>query len=361
MNIFHIYAQDYNVGDHLLGHGVQNMFLKWFDSKSLFRSFDIHSTIIDEQFIGRINQEADLLLVGGGGLIHGIDKWMLNIEDEMIDEIKKPIIIFGVGYNFFRTESGMTPVLKESIELMSKKALSFSVRNDGSHERLLDQGLYFKEIPDPGFFLDKTFTYNLKKNGENLKGEYVIIQMANDGRACRGFNDGFNAAMAGLIKEISPYHNVILIPHLEVDEWLNDEIYGLVKNLPNVFKLSWHDLICREHLQSVICLYGGARFVVGMRGHAQICPIGLNVPVITVATHDKIGGMAKKLGYEFLNVEIDDPNLEEELIKKAGFLMDDNNLIKIKKYNSDLMTDIKNAGEEFVKELKKKFDECKKN
>jgi hypothetical protein len=244
MNIFHLYAQDYNVGDHLLAVGVQSMFLRWFEPRILFRSFDIHTTILDQVFIDRINNEADLLLIGGGGLIHGIDRWMLHLDDELIETIKKPIIVFGVGYNFFRGEDCFSPILKNSLQLMAKKALSFSVRNDGSQDKLMGYGLYFPEVSDPGFFIDY---FPSKKS----YGDYVIVQLANDLRPNRGFHDEFNASIAALIKKISEKYTVILIPHLEVDEVLNDEVFSLLEGPQNVFKLPWHQCICREHLPEV--------------------------------------------------------------------------------------------------------------
>jgi polysaccharide pyruvyl transferase WcaK-like protein len=355
MNIFHIYAQNYNVGDHLLAYGVQTMFSKWFDPQCKFKTFDIHLTVLNQEFIERLNQEADILLVGGGGLIHGIDKWMLNIEDDLIESIKIPIIVFGVGYNFFRGQDDMSERLKVSIGLMAQKALSFSVRNDGSQKRLLDQGLYFKEIPAPGFFLNNDCKLNL------IKKEFVIIQLANDLRGNRGFTEEFNLSLAAVIKEIASYYLVLLLPHLEVDQTLNEEIYSLVNRIPNVYQMSWYDLIKREHLLFIISLYATARFVIAMRGHAQICPIGLNTPVITIASHEKVTAMANRLGYQFLNVEMNDPNFQEVLIEKAAFLSDDTNLANLKKYTEDILVDIKGAGEIFAKELRQKYDELKTN
>jgi len=109
---------------------------------------------------------------------------------------------------------------------------------------------------------------------------------------------------------------------------------------------------------SYICNCGnyvtkGLFFKIG-KGHCRKC-------VGTLFRHndEKIIINANKLGMEFLCIDINDPNLEDETIKMANFLMDDDNLIKVKKYISGIAQDLKIAGEDFVKELRKKYDEFK--
>ncbi len=66
MNVCHVYARYYNFGDYALGIGVRNIFMKYFSSKLLFKLYDVHSLIFDENFIDQMNNSADMLLVGGG-------------------------------------------------------------------------------------------------------------------------------------------------------------------------------------------------------------------------------------------------------------------------------------------------------
>ena len=53
-------------------------------------------------------------------------------------EITLPIVVFGVGFNFFRGMSKLNNQGKENLNLLIDKAKLFSVRNDGSYEELME-------------------------------------------------------------------------------------------------------------------------------------------------------------------------------------------------------------------------------
>ena len=52
--------------------------------------------------------------------------------------------------------------------------------------------------------------------------------------------------------------------------------------------------------------YRDAKYVIAMRGHGQIVPVGFGTPVITFSTHAKIKGMMDSLGLSRFHVEMDD-------------------------------------------------------
>ena len=78
---------------------------------------------------------------------------------------------------------------------------------------------------------------------------------------------------------------------------------------------NWFDMLREEHTIKALAYYKHADFVLGMRGHAQICPIGMGTPVVTIANHDKHVGLIGKLGIEPLLVEASDPHLGDRLVE----------------------------------------------
>ena len=92
------------------------------------------------------------------------------------------MIIYGVGYNVFDREVGLCGLAKKSILDMINLSLHFSVRNDGSKERLINflgkEDLNIKEVPDPGLYCQSNPSkYEYLSNN---KSKNIAIQLAAD-------------------------------------------------------------------------------------------------------------------------------------------------------------------------------------
>src|SRR5690554_2153129 len=109
MRVMHAYCLNYNYGDYALGYGVKNIFRRLFNI-SHFGECNLQGQVFDDYFINLINEKYDLLVIGGGGIIHGAhwpQGWFWLIEQENIKKIKIPFIIYGAGYNYFKDEVGI--------------------------------------------------------------------------------------------------------------------------------------------------------------------------------------------------------------------------------------------------------------
>ena len=68
---------------------------------------DSQRTYFHQGLVDQMNEEADLILIGGGGLIffrpedESASGWSFNIEMEKLRGISKPIVVYAVGYNRF--------------------------------------------------------------------------------------------------------------------------------------------------------------------------------------------------------------------------------------------------------------------
>jgi polysaccharide pyruvyl transferase WcaK-like protein len=313
MRILHTYCLNYNLGDYALGIGVKNLLREYLDV-DLIAETNLQGTVFNEYFIDVINKNYDLLVIGGGGIIHGAhwpNGWFWLIDRENIRKIKIPFIVYGVGYNYFRDEQGIPAHGIEHLRETLANAAYFSVRNDGSYERLKDQtGIDVPEIPDPGFFVHLNTRYERPE-----KEPYVILQLANDKPEYR-FGKGdqrsrFVDNIRAVVSNIAQRYKVVLAPHVLADVGLSHQV---AEGLDNTVVWNFGDYAF-DHADKSVAWYQYAEYVLAMRGHGQIVPLCFNVPVISLENHPKHRGLMEKLGLGAYNVSVDDPAFVEKCIE----------------------------------------------
>lgn len=289
--VLHANARFYNFGDNALAYGVESLFLKYFRQNCQFIREDVHSTIFDRQKINEINNKYDLLLVGGGGLIDtgysGNEYMLFTVNHNGLNEFTKPLICFGLGFNNWQNLRLPVGTINE-LKTIEEKALSFSVRNDGSKERLSEYGFDFDEIPDPGFFC-----YGNHPKPE-IDGKYVLIQLAYDTPKERLTDDNFVRNIIQVCKKLlKSGYKVILAPHTYPDIEICKQLKETIAD-KNLIVWNWYEIIREDNVSAGLGYYSHAKFVIAMRGHGQIIPIGMNVPVISIINHPKHIGLLKK-------------------------------------------------------------------
>jgi len=337
MKILHSYCQNYNIGDYALGIGLRNL-LRRYLNVDLIGVTNIQGREFNRYYINEVvNKSYDMLVIGGGGIIHGAhwpNGWFWLIEKDLIREIKIPFIIYGVGYNYWLAEGGISAVGVEHLKETIKYAKYFSVRNDGSAKRLFEQtGIKAPVIPDPGFHV------NLNTNYNNLEKEaYVIIQIANDKPKYRfgslAKKQKFISQMREITKELSKKYKVIFAPHVFDDISISEEITKGIERA-----VVWNfGRFAFDHSDEAVGVYKYAQFAIAMRGHGQILPICFNTPVISLENHPKHRGLMEKLGLLDYNVKINNIDFIRELRAKI-------NLVEI---NKDILI-------RYYKELNMKF------
>lgn len=323
MRVLHSYCLNYNIGDYALGIGVKNLLRKYVEVDYIAET-NIQGQYFDEYYINEVlNKKYDLLVIGGGGIIHGShwpNGWFWLIEKDLIKEIKIPFIVYGIGNNYFSNEE-MPERAVEHLKETFQKASYFSVRNDGSLERVKNQvGISPFEIPDPGFHVSVNTTYP-----HLLQRPYVIIQVAND-KADQRFEgregiDNFIYSMRNIVDALSSSYHVILAPHVFSDIELSEKIIE-GKSGCSIWNFS---AMAFDHCDLAISYYKYAEFVLAMRGHGQIIPLGFHVPVVALSNHPKHLGLMKKLNLDKYCVSV----LEEHFEKKVL------DIINVIEYNRD--------------------------
>jgi polysaccharide pyruvyl transferase WcaK-like protein len=305
MKTLHTYCLNYNVGDYALGFGVKNVLRKYL-KPDLIAQTNLQGREFNEYYINEVvNKRFDLLVVGGGGIIHGShwpQGWFWLIEPDLISKIKVPFFVYGAGYNYFEDEEGIPQRGIDHLHETVRHAAYFSVRNDGSHKRLLDAtGVEANVIPDPGFHVPLGRDW-----GPQVDGDFVVLQLADD-KSKHRFGDSeqkqkFVEQIKDVVRGLAKRYRVIVIPHVHEDVGVSSEV---VQGIENAELLDFSSYAF-DQCESVMKYYRDAKFVVAMRGHGQIIPIGFGTPAITFSTHAKIKGMMDTLGLSEFHVPMDD-------------------------------------------------------
>lgn len=320
-----------NVGDNALTIGLLNSFKKY-DVK--IKTIRLRGCVFTPEYIKKINTEADMIIIGGGGLLHcsnAIRKKKKNssgtlweINKRNIQLIKVPIIIYAVGYNVFRGEPDLPVMAREAIKEMIKVAKIFTVRNDGSKERLIklikgDENKIIR-IPDSGLYVD--ITDPIREIDTRIKN--IAIQLAFDRPNYRYKN------VKNFIKGIHEvldynYNRPIqfwLVPHVKLDDQNIKRYFSKKAKIPYMPNYT----ACR----SIMGFYKKMEVVVGMRGHANICSFGLGVPTISLVSHAKNKGFMVDVGLNNYCVDVNNEKMSEVLIEKIMLALNNNMAIRKK-------------------------------
>jgi len=277
MKIAHLAAyENQNAGDSALQYGLRRVLSEDWPEALEFTSMHI---VNGPKYLDAINRH-DLCLIGGGGLIspdRTPSGFMIPFNPGQLRTITVPIIIYGIGHNLF----GGDTVDISRIDRLRDIATAFSVRNDGSAERL---GLDVDVVPDPGMWIEANDTQ---------ESYDVVIQLAANRTSGRMGNEAkFLGSIRRLLRQLKEQYSVLAVSHIQKDDRyaVYCKRWGIkVRPADHKRKL--------QNIRAFFGVYKNAKCVIAMRGHAQICAYGLDTPFYTIATQDKNTGFAKDVGY----------------------------------------------------------------
>ena len=282
-----------NAGDTLLFDLVRKTFERFFseiewDLKQLWEP-------TSEDEIIRINDEYDAIILGGGGVLlrdqKGADSsksgWQWNIEKSIVDKINVPLIIFAIGYNRFRNQEDFDQIFKYNISSVVSKSSFLGLRNNGSIEALK------KYLPEElkcrlsRQFCPTTFANNIKEittdylNSNNLSIAFNPSFDRLEMRFGKTLETSLNK-ISKILKESQELgFEIILTAHKHID--LEMENFLLENNVK--YKLM---NLTNASSSEISSFYSSVTIAFGMRGHAQMIPFGLGVPIFSIITHDKL-------------------------------------------------------------------------
>ena len=320
--IWHLGGWNRNYGDFVLLASIKQNLNMLSDEFINFVHIDYQNTHFFDEMIDTLNNEADLLLIGGGGAIfnrpedESLSGWQFSISKKNIEKIKVPIVIYGIGYNkFYYDKSGFKNGINEHLIETQKKAELFSVRNKGTKEELVLRGLdpeKIEVIPDAGSFLRKNFINVPKLNKEKLK---IGLNWVSD-RPNFTFPEPYEENKWKVIKSVCDSlkilvkkHNaqIIQIEHIrglddEIIEYLKkelkDDFISIQNDIPNLFPPN------EIYATFLVDIYSQMDLIIGMRGHANIIPFGVGIPFIALSSHNKNRFFLNEIGEEKYLIDI---------------------------------------------------------
>ncbi len=244
---------------------------------------------VNENVIRKINSNSSLIIGGGGVLLpdsnpNSISGWQWAIDPEYWQKINVPVIVFAIGYNYFKGQENSELFIKNLEELV-KRADFFSLRNHGSIRKvkeLLPEYLHKKVHHQPcpttvirKLYLDLPVKRESKKIGINIAFDRYERRFGNN---IYLILDKIALAMKSI--EAQGYE-IINVCHLE-----NDRKFEISLDRRNV---KFNTINLQYELPNkVYNFYNNIELMLGMRGHAQMIPFGVNTKIISLGTHEKL-------------------------------------------------------------------------
>jgi polysaccharide pyruvyl transferase WcaK-like protein len=354
--VVHIAMHTTNIGDGALVKGIQTTLPTDTDTEMMFIDHCITDFLsyrnhkFDNKYVEWLNSNADLLLIGGGGLISS--KYSLKLlKPDVLAKVQLPIVVYAVGHNlFYKQTFKHASALSLLITQIRDLGGLFSVRNDGSLQRLrTDIGASAAEsvleVPDPGLFLPvETMFHPQIRPGQcnivlQLAGDFLDNRFSANSRWLSPLQSKDHRKRAGEVwlkianvcNKVSAKHDVnfILAPHLHSDLNATADFVSATRRIPNYKTIAGSRLevagIFRgaRRASGYFDLYRQADLVIGMRGHSLIVAVGVGTPCVGIISHPKIEGFLKDCGLEKWSTHVADEDIEISLLEKISCLMDD--------------------------------------
>lgn len=371
--ILHIASFKGNIGDNANHKGMRKIFEERMKQKFQWDELEIRKAYynykgkdlwkFDNNFANLANQYS-LILIGGGNFFDlqwskSATGTTIDLPMQILSKIKTPVVFFGLGCDRYKGPTSTT-ILKFKNFLdysLTRKNVLISVRNDGSFQTL--KHLYgnkynntIYKVPDGGMF------YSSSKNNSLKTKKYIGINIANDMEELRfsknyKYNDfakDFSSLLDNIILSDDSI-NIIFFPHIYSD--LN-AIFLVLKNMTDFNRRS--RVLVAPYMQGndgaeyIFDLYQQCFIHMGMRFHANLVPISLNIPTIGLASYPKLFDLYKELDIQDRCIWINKKKNIQKIIDLYQLSQDNNYQIK---------TQYHNIKEKQLKEINHFFDQVK--
>ena len=277
-----------NAGDTVLSQCVRRTFQTNLKISN-WRIIPVNNEVSIEN-IKAINK-CGMLVIGGGGLFlpdtnkNSISGWQWAISKKLLNEINVPISVYSVGYNYFKGQENDSLFI-DSLCALTEKSAFLGLRNRGSIKavrNLLPKKLSTKIVFQP---CTTTLIRKLYKDSIPAKKETgsIAINMAFDRENLR-FGDNKEAILKQVAEAVSKIekkgYKIFYVCHC----WNDDKFLPYLRE--KEIKYEFVDL-SRKYPHDIYKFYNEIDLVLGMRGHAQMIPFGLNCEIISLGTHNKM-------------------------------------------------------------------------
>lgn len=323
MRIFHfnIPSPAGNFGDDILFYSTQYQFEQIFNESIHWITYPLrnHTT---KKVIEKANT-CDLILVGGGGLLlkdtarNNYSGWQWACSYNHLQMIKKPLIIYAIGYNRFRGQEDFEEPFITHLKATIEKASFFSVRNIGSRESLKKYGISEKDVyinPCPSLFYPQILS-------NSIDGINIGINLAGDRALLRYDQKGFYRDLLEICESLIRnninlhffYHN--WNPASNCQDFVDQVSKKEIHNIETVWDV--------KDINDALRLYNSMDLILAMRTHAQIVSFGQHNKVLSLISHDKLKWFLDDMGMSDTGLEVTNKNFSGKLKDLINFLLFD--------------------------------------
>lgn len=262
--------------------------------------------------------DCDAVLVGAGGLIlkgrtpNLYSGWQWACSLKHLEMIKKPLIIYSIGYNKFRGQDDFDDIFFSHISSTIEKSSYFSVRNYGSKDALNFIGIKgnIRVSPCPTLF------YNNQKVSNGFE---IGINLAGDRSDLRFNRETFYASIVRIYKYFKS--KGFLVSFINFNWNPDSNCFDLIESLGSNY-IALDTMLNKKDVDESLLLLDRYRLVISMRSHAQIIPFGRGISVLSLISHDKLRWFLEDANMGETGIEVSSSNLYEKVIDISEKLLD---------------------------------------
>lgn len=321
VRILHVASFTGNIGDNASHIGLYNILRKILgeridieqvEIRRFYKNYSLPDKMsFNEEFVKHANAK-DLLIFGGGGFL---DYWVPNSEtgttidmsDMVLKNLSVPTLFVSVGCIPHQpVPDGNIDKFHHFLQSIIKKDnMRIAVRNDGSIlelKRLFGDEFEGKivEILDNGFFFEPFTLLNCKI----VDKPYIAINTTLDQLTMQNRLIGkidyeqLRKELQRLIQSIidNTNYSLVFVPHIFKDlQAFRELLVGIndfyIRSRVAIAPYVQGDYGCKL----LMSVYNQADAVLGMRFHANVCPLAMSKKIIGLAALDRVIHMYKSI------------------------------------------------------------------
>lgn len=340
IKVLHLASFTGNVGDNANHKGFRPWFegllsrpVSWHELE--IREFYWKERRFDREFVSVVNQH-DLLIIGGGNYL---ELWVadshtgtsIDISLEHFSNIETPVFLNALGVD---SGQGVTDLslsrFKSFLDvLLGSEQYLLTIRNDGASQTLAkyvstEVADKVSVLPDGGFFaeFDRGEAYFVSAN--TLVGINLACDMEGIRFGRLGSPDGypeFCKEMAKSMEAVLAENDVTLVmfPHIYSDlRIITDVVYGLSDRLRRTKIMVASYSVGPGGADRIFGGYRQCDLIVGMRFHANACPIGMGKPTIGINSYPQIEYLYEELEYPNGCIDVSRAGFAEPLASRVS-------------------------------------------
>lgn len=296
------------------------------------REFYWKKRSFNDEFIEYANT-FDFLIVGGGNYF---ELWVdysqtgtsIDISPERLRRLKVPTAFYALGVD---TGQGYTTQSANRFrgfmcDVLERSDMFVSVRNDGSRIALQEvlgtsMAARIPTMPDGGFFARalpaEMSTARSDCVGINIAGD-MLEKRFDRGLTADGFLDEMASACCTLM-DAHPALRLVLMPHMWRDLTLIAQLLPRIEDSYLRRRVTVGPLEPTSRgLENFLVNYQNFDLVLGMRFHANVCPIGMGVPARGLLNYPQVQRLYEEVGMADRLVDVREAGFSNDLAEAVS-------------------------------------------